>query len=150
MLLLEDVFCAKFDSSRSPYNQVRWLKWPFSAILALKVHFWVNTDKFRDVMETRNLVYTWLVHPSVSMPNFTSMLQFLYDPRSKMFKKSWFCSILQYFAALFSLVSLWLWAWNFGQSCSYSRRFFLPNLTAVGVLMTELDDWNGLFQWFWC
>ena len=39
MLLLEEVFCAKFDSSRSPYDRVRRLKWPFSAILVLKSHF---------------------------------------------------------------------------------------------------------------
>ena len=83
------------------------------------------------------------------MPNFTSMLQFLNDPRPKMLGKSCFCSILQHFAAFFLLVPLWLWAWNFVQSCYYSRRFFGPNLTALGVLMAEWEDRNGLFQKFW-
>ena len=39
MLVLKEVFCAKFDRSRSPYDRVRRLKWPFSVILVLKLHF---------------------------------------------------------------------------------------------------------------
>ena len=39
MLIFEEDFCAKFDISRSPYDRVRCLKWPFSAILVPKLFF---------------------------------------------------------------------------------------------------------------